>query len=115
MRAVIPVTASGCGSPTGVSARTNPLLALGGALVALAGGRGTATEVLDLASSAPVRHRFELDDDELAELTGWVERAGIRWGLAADLREPFGLGRLPGEHLAHGHRPAAARCRGCRG
>ncbi|MDX6326766.1 MAG: exodeoxyribonuclease gamma subunit, partial [Nocardioidaceae bacterium] len=62
-------------------AETNPLLALAATLVRLAGGRCSASEVLDLASSPPVRVRFELDDDELAELTGWVERAGIRWGL----------------------------------
>ncbi len=74
----------------GLSA-TNPLLALAGALVELAGGRATASEVLDLASRAPVRHRFAFDDEEIAELTGWVGRAGVRWGLTAQLREPFGL------------------------
>ena len=72
-------------------ARTNPLLALAATLVQLAGGRATASEVLDLASSEPARRRFGLDDEALAELTGWVERAGIRWGLTAELREPYGL------------------------
>ncbi len=72
-------------------AGTNPLLALAGALVRIAGGRATASEVLDLAGSAPVRRRFGLDDDDLAELTGWVERSGVRWGLTADLRAPYGL------------------------
>jgi exodeoxyribonuclease V gamma subunit len=73
-------------------AGTNPLLALAGALVRIAGGRATASEVLDLAGTAPVRRRFGIDDDDLAELTGWVERSGVRWGLTADLRAPYGLG-----------------------
>ncbi|HET6560322.1 MAG TPA: exodeoxyribonuclease V subunit gamma [Marmoricola sp.] len=72
-------------------AGTNPLLALAGALVRIAGGRATASEVLDLAGTAPVRRRFGIDDDDLAELTGWVERSGVRWGLTADLRAPYGL------------------------
>ena len=70
---------------------TNPLLALAGSLVHLAGGRATASEVLDLVSSAPVRHRFGLDDDEVAEVVGWVRRSGIRWGLDSDLRSAYGL------------------------
>ena len=73
---------------------TNPLLALAAALVALAGGRATASELLDLAGSAPVRHRFGFDDEALAELSGWVERSGTRWGLSAELRTPYGLQRF---------------------
>jgi exodeoxyribonuclease V gamma subunit len=73
-------------------AGTNPLLALAGALVRIAGGRATASEVLDLMGTAPVRRRFALDDEDLAEVTGWVERSGVRWGLTADLRAPYGLG-----------------------
>lgn len=72
-------------------ARVNPLLALAQRLVAVAAGRATASEVLDLASSDPVRERFGWDDDELAEIGGWVDRAGIRWGLSPALRAPFGL------------------------
>ncbi|CAA9322719.1 MAG: Exodeoxyribonuclease V gamma chain [uncultured Nocardioidaceae bacterium] len=72
-------------------ASTNGLMALAGSLVHLAGGRATASEVLDLAASAPVRHRFAFDDEDLAELTSWVERSGTRWGLSAGLRAPYGL------------------------
>ena len=72
-------------------AGTNPLLGLAATLVQLAGGRATASEVLDLAGSVPVRHRFGFDDEELAELTQWVDRAGIRWGLSPMLRRSFGL------------------------
>ena len=39
---------------------TNPLLAVAGALVELAGGRVTASEVLDLAGTEAVRRRFRL-------------------------------------------------------
>ena len=73
----------------------NPLLALAGRLVDLAGGRATASEVVDLASTGPVRHRFRLDDDELATVTTWVEQSGVRWGLSADLRDTYRLGDLP--------------------
>src|SRR5690606_9807318 len=58
------------------------------------GGRVTATEVLDLASTAPVRHRFALDDDDLQQLGAWVDQAGIRWGLHHEHRAAYGLAML---------------------
>ncbi len=70
---------------------TNPLLDVADRLVGLAGGRLTASEVLDLAAAPPVRHRFRLDDDDLATITRWVTDAGIRWGLDAPGRAPFAL------------------------
>ncbi|CAN5676803.1 exodeoxyribonuclease V subunit gamma [soil metagenome] len=70
---------------------TNPLLALAASLVELAGGRLTATEVLDLASAEPVRRRFSFDDDDLAQLALWVEQAGIRWGIDGTHRSSYGL------------------------
>ncbi|HEU4515203.1 MAG TPA: exodeoxyribonuclease V subunit gamma [Nocardioidaceae bacterium] len=69
----------------------NPLLTLAAALVELAGGRVTATEVLDLASAEPVRRRFGFTDDDLAQLTLWVDQAGIRWGLDTPHRGVYGL------------------------
>ena len=48
---------------------TNPLLAVAATLVELAGGRVTASEVLDLAGAEPVRARFRLSDDDLARIT----------------------------------------------
>ncbi len=71
---------------------TNPLLAVAAGLVELAGGRVTATEVLDLASSEPVRRRFGFDDDELAKAATWVEEAAIRWGIDGEHRSAYGLG-----------------------
>ncbi|WP_028660174.1 exodeoxyribonuclease V subunit gamma [Nocardioides insulae] len=71
--------------------QTNPLLALALRLLDLAGGRGGAGEVLDLAHEAPVRRRFRFREDDLEQLVTWVERAGVRWGFDASHREPFGL------------------------
>lgn len=70
---------------------TNPLLAIAADLVELAGGRVTATEVLDLASDETVRRRFRFSDDDLARITGWVADAGIRWGLDAGQRASFSM------------------------
>jgi len=73
---------------------TNPLLRTALALVLLAGGRVSAPEVLDLAGSEPVRRRFRFTDDDLARIDRWVADAGIRWGLDADHRAPFGMSRF---------------------
>jgi exodeoxyribonuclease V gamma subunit len=71
--------------------QTNPLLRVVADLLALADGRLTASDVLDLAGRAPVRRRFRLDDDDLQRLEEWVVAAGVRWGLHADHRASFGL------------------------
>ncbi len=70
---------------------TNPLLDVADRLVGLAGGRLTASEVLDLAASEPVRRRFRLDDDALATMTRWVGDSGIRWGYDQARRAPFAM------------------------
>lgn len=70
---------------------TNPVLLLADRLVLLAGGRLTASEVLDLARSAPVRRRFGLHDDDLDRLTDWSAAVVIRWGLDAEHRETYRL------------------------
>ncbi len=70
---------------------TNPLLALAGALVTVAGGRGKASEMLDIAAAAPVRHRFRISDDDLVTLTRWTEQSGVRWGLVPQQREDHQL------------------------
>jgi len=83
-------------------ASTNPLLAMAGTLVALAGGRGTASEVLDLAAAGPVRHRFALADDDLATITSWVQQSGVRWGLTGELRSTYKLAGFPQNTWAAG-------------
>lgn len=74
---------------------TNPLLDVADRLVGLAGGRLTASEVLDLAATEPVRRRFRLDDEDLATFARWVGDSGIRWGYDREHRAPF---RLEVEH-----------------
>ena len=74
---------------------TNPLLATAARLVELAGGRATASELLDLAASAPVRQRFAFTDDDLTQMSAWVAQSAVRWGLDRQARAPFRL-----EHLA---------------
>ncbi len=74
--------------------QTNPMLSLVSQLMALVGGRLTASEVLDLADREPVRRRFRLDDDDLSRIADWVSSSGIRWGLDAAHRAPFKLDGL---------------------
>ena len=71
--------------------QTNPLLAVVGQVLDLAGGRAEASAVLDLIAAEPVRRRFGFGESDLETITGWVEDAGIRWAFDADHREPFGL------------------------
>jgi len=74
--------------------QTNPVLAVVAALLELAGGRVTASSVLDLIDRAPVRRRFGLHDDDLSRIEDWVGESGIRWGLDAEHRRPFKLDAL---------------------
>ena len=75
--------------------QTNPLLATVARLLALADGRVSASEVLDLASWPPVRRRFGFDDEDLDRLARWVAQAGVRWGIDAEHRGDYGLQRFP--------------------
>lgn len=69
--------------------QTNPLLGVAAQLLALAAGRVTASEVLNLAQAPPVRARFGFTDDDLEAITGWVRQANIRWGLDQEHRRPY--------------------------
>ncbi len=71
--------------------QTNPLLGLLAHLLELAAGRVSATDLLDLAGSAPVRRRFGFDDDDVERLRSWTVEANARWGLDAAHREQYGL------------------------
>ena len=68
---------------------TNPLLAVAASLVELAGGRVTASDVLDLAAHPAVRLRFGFGDDDLDRIATWIGQAGIRWGLDAAQRARY--------------------------
>jgi exodeoxyribonuclease V gamma subunit len=71
--------------------QTNPLLDTVAVLLELAGSRVTASQVLDLASSPGVRRKFNFDDDDLERARDWVARSGVRWGLDAASRAPYGM------------------------
>ncbi|MGO9924601.1 MAG: exodeoxyribonuclease V subunit gamma [Mycobacterium sp.] len=76
--------------------QTNPLLAVAAELLAIAGTRATASQVLNLAQAAPVRARFGFSDDDLDEITDWVRESNIRWGFDQQYRQPYGL-----DHIVH--------------
>ncbi len=71
--------------------QTNPLLAVVGQLLAIAGGRAEGSRILDLLASDPVRRRFALTENDLETITGWVENAGIRWSFDQLHRKDYGL------------------------
>jgi len=71
--------------------QTNPVLGAVAEVLAMADTRLTATQVLAFAGLAPVRVRFDLDDDDLARIAGWTVSTGTRWGLDAAWRAPYGL------------------------
>ncbi|MCW2867726.1 MAG: recC, partial [Marmoricola sp.] len=73
--------------------QTNPLLAVVGQLLDLAGGRAEASRVLDLVATDAVRRRFRFTDNDLETITGWVEKAGVRWAFDEAHRAPYGLER----------------------
>ncbi|HZG89156.1 MAG TPA: exodeoxyribonuclease V subunit gamma, partial [Pseudonocardia sp.] len=71
--------------------QVNPLLDTVARLLELAGARATASQLLDLLGSPPVRLRFRLDADDVDRITDLVARSGVRWGLDAAHRAPFRL------------------------
>jgi exodeoxyribonuclease V gamma subunit len=75
--------------------QTNPLLGVASQLLDLAGSRATASQVLDLAQTEPVRRRFRFTDDDLDSVTAWVRESGVRWAFDRDHRGPFGLAGYP--------------------
>ncbi len=75
--------------------QTNPLLDTLAGLLRLAGSRVTASQVLDLAASPAVRRRFGFDDDDLERVRDWVARSGVRWGIDAPSRAPYGMADVP--------------------
>ncbi len=74
--------------------QTNPLLGTLATLLDLADARVSASQVLDLAASPPVRRRFRFTDDDLERLQEWVVESGVRWGLDAPHRGRFGLSKV---------------------
>jgi exodeoxyribonuclease V gamma subunit len=75
--------------------QVNPLLDTVAQLLELADSRVTASQLLDLLGSAPVRRRFDLDEADLERLRELVLRSGVRWGLDGAHRAPFQLDGFP--------------------
>ena len=75
--------------------QTNPMLAVAGLLLDLAGSRVTASAVLDLAARPPVSRRFGFDREELATIERWVADTGVHWGFDPAHRGRWGLSRVP--------------------
>ncbi|MEX1178248.1 MAG: exodeoxyribonuclease V subunit gamma [Nitriliruptor sp.] len=71
--------------------RTNPLLRVVAELLDLAAGRVTGSQILDLCTRAPIRHRFGLDEDDLGQLESWLDAVAIRWGFDEDHRHELGV------------------------
>ncbi|MEM6290619.1 MAG: exodeoxyribonuclease V subunit gamma [Myxococcota bacterium] len=68
----------------------NPLVEAFHRVLDMVGGRVTASEVLDLLTLGPIQTRFGIAPDELDTLGGWVDEAGIRWGIDATHRKAQG-------------------------
>ena len=76
-------------------AATNPLAEVALRLLGLAGGRATASEVLDFAHLPAVRQKFGFDTDALDRISRWVRTSGARWGYDAEHRREYGLLEMP--------------------
>ena len=85
--------------------QTNPLLGVAAELLAIAGSRVTASQVLNLAQAAPVRARFGFTDDDLDTITDWVRQANIRWGFDAAASPAVRSRSHRAQHLAIRGRP----------
>jgi exodeoxyribonuclease V gamma subunit len=69
----------------------DPLLIALEHLLQLPDSRFAVGEILDLLDVPALRARFGIPEQSLAILHGWIEGAGIRWGLDARQRTALGL------------------------
>ena len=71
--------------------RTEPLVQALDTLLQLPQLRITRVEWQSLFEVAAVRERFGLEEHEVAQLDTWLANAGVRWGLDAPHRKPWGI------------------------
>jgi exodeoxyribonuclease V gamma subunit len=71
--------------------RTEPLVQALDTLLQLPQLRVTRVEWQSLFEVAAVRKRFGLDEHDVAQLDSWLADAGVRWGLDAPHRKPWGI------------------------
>ncbi|MDR1808204.1 MAG: exodeoxyribonuclease V subunit gamma [Propionibacteriaceae bacterium] len=69
----------------------NPVADALAQVLALADSRATASELLALAANPAVQARFGLAPADLDRLADLVYASGLRWGISAAHRRPFGL------------------------
>jgi exodeoxyribonuclease V gamma subunit len=70
--------------------RTNPVAAVLLAVLEMAGERVCASWILDFLALDPVRRRWSLDDEDLADIRQLVRESGLRWGMDARDRAAAG-------------------------
>lgn len=71
----------------------SPTLEAWSRILALVGGRTTASEVLDLLVLEPVQLRLGIAADDVDTIARWVAESGIRWGIDARHRGRHGQPR----------------------
>ena len=71
-------------------------------LLALAGARCTVAEVMEFARHEAVSRRFGFDDELLTDMEQWVRDAGVRWGIDARARAPYGVVEFDAYTWDHG-------------
>lgn len=71
--------------------RTEPLVQALDTLLQLPQLRITRVEWQSLFEVAAVRERFGLKEHDVAQLDTWLADAGVRWGLDAPHRQPWGI------------------------
>ncbi|MBW3602597.1 MAG: exodeoxyribonuclease V subunit gamma [Actinobacteria bacterium] len=72
----------------------NPVLRVLAQVLAMAGGRCAASEIVELLEQPCVRRRFRLDAEDVAEVVAWLRDGGFRWGLDEAHRERLDVGRI---------------------
>ncbi len=72
-------------------AQEEPLIDSFLSLLGLGDSRLLITEVQDWLDVAAIRSRFNIREDDLPVLRGWLAQAQIRWGLNSEQRQQLGL------------------------
>ena len=60
-------------------------------ILELPGTRAGAPDIFAIVESRPVRDAFSLSLEDIATIRGWIESAGILWGVDAEHRKRLGL------------------------
>ena len=79
---------------------TNPVAGVLLALLALAEGRRSVSEVIGLLGLEPVHSHYGMEREEVSRVEGWLRAAGARWGVdAADVLQ---VNEAQGGQALHG-------------